>query len=1581
MSRKDPGFRLSSGRPPLWALSLVAALLVAAPGFSHASAGGEAVLNDSAVLPGTAAPLQQAEQRLTVISDQLPLTFEPNLGQTGAEVRYLSRGPGYNLFLTPSEIVLSLSRPVESSRTGKGRAGRRQMMSEVRRSTVRLKIVGAAPDPLITGREALPGTTNYLTGDRSSWRTGVPHYRKVHYREIYPGVDLVFYGSQGQLEFDFRVAPGADLKSVGLQVEGADGISLDERGNLVLALNGGDVMLRAPLVYQEVDGRRVQLPGAYSVHEDNRVGFRVASYDRDKELVVDPVITYASYLGGTDSSGGVVWGEAATSVALDPGGNIIVVGYSDAVDFPTMNAFQPSNEGFSDAFVLKLDPPGSNIVFLTYLGGATGDDFAYRTVVDGNSNILLTGGTDSSDFPTLMAAQPTYGGAGSGFYGDAFAAKLDSTGTTLVYSTYLGGDEDEEGWGVDVDSSGYGYFAGWSDSFTIKFPVTPGAFDTTMDDVGEGFIAKLTPAGAMSYATFLGGSNDDWINDIAVDGSGGMFITGGTMSADFPTANPFDPFYGGFGSRDGFVANLNASGTTLAYSSYIGGEDVDDAEAIDLDSTGNAYVTGRSASLFDSSFTGLVNCTGGQSINTSSSPFVIKVNPAGARSYLRFADEGSQSWGNDVAVDSLGRAHVAGGTFAGGGKAYYVLVSADCNSIVDSLSFGGTWNGTLDFQEAWGIALDSSGDPLLVGYTDSADFPTTSNAVKPFSEGPTDGFLVKLGPDTGPSADLAVTKTDDVDPIELGSGGVTYTLTVTNNGPDAATGVVLIDTLPPEVSFDSAGGPGCTENPVNTATCTVGNLASGASTTRTLLVSTISAGLATNTASVAGSESDPVPGNNSTTEETTITANWADLTVTKTDSPDPVSVGGTLTYTVTVVNNGPLAATAVTLTDTLPGTVTYVSNSQPAYCSESGGTVTCNIGPMSSGGNFSVDIVVTAPGTPGNINNAASVTGAETDPNPSDNLVFQSTTVTAPSADLSVTKTDSPDPVLQGDDVTYTVTVANAGPLAATGVTLTDTLSSDLTFVSTTPSQGTCNPPVGQTVTCDLGTISSSGSATVTVVATASGSTGTVSNTATETTTVNEPLADLSVTKTGSADPVPVNTNLTYTLTVANAGPNDATGVVLTDNLPAGVNLVSTSGCAEDPNGAPTCSLGTIASGANASVDIVVTPTSVGTIINTAMVSGIETDPDPSNNSGTETTTVEPPDISVSPTSHDFGNVLVGDSSDVEITVSNNSVIAELNVSSMSLTNTTDFALDVASGSSPCGTTAPVIAPSASCTVTATFMPQSATAFTVTVFTADLSITSDDPDEPTLDVALSGGGVADTDGDGVDDLTDDSPSDNTVATATGTGKITLDVSGVPGATLSGVTTLLDTDPSLNPANKPGDFTFPDGLVSFTVNGVSPGQTVDVVATFPSGLPAGFKHFKADSTTGFFEYPDVSAAGDTLTITLIEGGLGDSDANTNSVTDPSGVGTPVPSGGGGGGGGCFIATAAYGSYQAPYVRLLREFRDEYLLTNPPGRRFVDAYYRYSPPAAAWLDAHGAAKPVVRVRSSRPAWRPSLPPGSC
>jgi uncharacterized repeat protein (TIGR01451 family) len=675
----------------------------------------------------------------------------------------------------------------------------------------------------------------------------------------------------------------------------------------------------------------------------------------------------------------------------------------------------------------------------------------------------------------------------------------------------------------------------------------------------------------------------------------------------------------------------------------------------------------------------------------------------------------------------------------------------------------------------------------------------------------------------------------------------------------------------------------------------------------------------------------------------------------------------------------------VVLQDFLPTNSTYVSSgATQGSCNHSAGTVTCDLGSIADQGSVTVTIVVTADsGT--SLSNQADVSANETDSNLGNDSDTTNTSIAAPSvADLSVTKTDAPDPVLQGDDVTYIVTVANAGPVDATGVTLTDTLSSDLTFVSTTPSQGTCNTPVGQNVTCDLGSISSGASVTVTVVATAIGS-GTVSNTAnvsanetdsdlsnnssSEDTMVNAACVDLTVTKTDSSDPVLLGDNVIYGVEVLNVGSCGATGVTLTDKLPSGLTFFDASpGCSES-SGTVTCDLGLLAAGASKAVFIRVTPTSDGTITNTVSVNPVDINPD--DNSDTEVTTVLPnPNISALPASHDFGNVLVPNTADVEITVSNSGV-SDLNVSGMSLTNTTDFALDVSSGSGRCGTSMPVISPSASCAVTAIFMPQFAASITGTHYTADLSITSDDPDESTLDVSLSGVGFVDTDGDGVDDSEDDSPNDATVATpsaATGTGKIILDVSGIPGASLAGVSTLLDTDPSLNPANKPNDFTFPDGLVSFTVNGVVVGSTVDVVAVFPSGLADGFKHFKVDGS-GFFDYTNISSTGDTLTITLVDGGSGDLDgAADGSVDDPSGVAAPVSTSGGdggGGGGGCFIATAAYGSYEAPYVKLLREFRDDRLLTNKPGKRFVELYYKYSPPAASWLEKNDAVKPIVRI----------------
>ncbi len=483
-------------------------------------------------------------------------------------------------------------------------------------------------------------------------------------------------------------------------------------------------------------------------------------------------------------------------------------------------------------------------------------------------------------------------------------------------------------------------------------------------------------------------------------------------------------------------------------------------------------------------------------------------------------------------------------------------------------------------------------------------------------------------------ADLSVTKTDSPDPVLLGSD-ITYTVVVSNSGPSTGSQVTLTDTLPGGVSFvSSAASPG-TCSGTSTVTCTLGSLASGDSATVTIVVTPNSAGDLTNTASVTATESDSSTGDNTASETTTVNP-AANLSLAKTASPNPVLLGEELTYTLTVNNSGPSAGTAVTVTDTLPVGVSFVSSAaSPGTCSGTS-TVTCTLGSLASGDSATVTIVVT-PNSTGELTNTASVTATESDPSAGDNTAPDTTTVD-PAANLSLTKTAFPNPVLLGEELTYTVTVNNSGPSAGTAVTVTDTLPVGVSFVSSAASPGTCSGT--STVICTLGSLASGDSATVTIVvvptatgdltntAVASADEGdpsTGDNTAPSTTTVN-PAANLSLTKTASPNPVLLEEELTYTITVTNSGPSAGTGVTVTDTLPVGVSFVSSSASPGTCSGTSTvtCTLGSLASGDSATVTIVVTPNSTGELTNTASVIATESDPSTGDNTAPDTTTVIP---------------------------------------------------------------------------------------------------------------------------------------------------------------------------------------------------------------------------------------------------------------------------------------------------------------------------------------------------------------------
>ncbi|MBI1760163.1 MAG: DUF11 domain-containing protein [Acidobacteria bacterium] len=492
-----------------------------------------------------------------------------------------------------------------------------------------------------------------------------------------------------------------------------------------------------------------------------------------------------------------------------------------------------------------------------------------------------------------------------------------------------------------------------------------------------------------------------------------------------------------------------------------------------------------------------------------------------------------------------------------------------------------------------------------------------------------------------PKADLSITKTDAPDPVLVG-GNLTYTIRVTNNGPSPATGVTVADTLPAGVNFVSASAA-CSGT--STITCNLGTLAINQAAGVTIIVIPTAAAVpaTSNTASVTSDIFDPNTANNTATQTTTVNA-VTDLVIALADAPDPVLVGDNLTYTASVTNNGPADATGVTITDHLPSTVTVSSAAATSgSCTQTSGTVICNVGALSNGASATITIVVTPNASAaGTLNNIASVTGAETDPTPGNNSTTASTTVN-PKAELSITKTDLPDPVFVGSPLTYEIRATNNGPSPATGVVVTDTLPAAVTFDVASFAIGATGQSCGyngetRTVTCNIGNLANGVTANVTIVvipeaAAVPSITNTASvtgnqtdpnaanNSATAVTTVL-PRADLSITKSASPNPVTVFNSLTYTLAATNNGPSPATGVTITDQLPASVSFVSASlGCSQ-AGGLVTCAAGSLSNGATASFTLVVTPTTGGTISNTASVAGNEFDPNTANNTATASATV-----------------------------------------------------------------------------------------------------------------------------------------------------------------------------------------------------------------------------------------------------------------------------------------------------------------------------------------------------------------------
>ncbi len=676
----------------------------------------------------------QVEERPPLLSEQpsahrlsyaqIPLSFEPNLGQTDDEVKYLSRGKGYTLFLTADQAVLSLNRNSEDE--------------ESLGNIIRLQLVGSNSDAEVNGVNPLSARSHYLLGrDQTRWQRDVPHYGKVLYKQIYNGIDLVYYGTeQQQLEYDFIVAPDADPQNIQLQFQGMDSLYVDDEGNLVLERAEGNVVFEAPIAYQETNGTREHVGSRYAVGTANRIAFDVDAYDTSRPLIIDPILSYSTYVG-------VSGNEGSAAIAIDGSGSAYITGNTESLNYPTQNAVQGTfGGGIKDVFVTKLDPTGSSIVYSTYLGGS-GRDRGKHITVDNTGNAYITGFTvSSSNFPLQNPLQPTYGGGNS----DVFVVKLNAAGSSILYSTYLGGNGNDAGNSVTVDDSGNIYLLGYTTS--TNFPVQ-NPIQSTNAGGEDVFLAKINASGiSLDYSTYLGGSTDDLGSSLAVDSSGNAYLSGYATSSNFPLLNPIQASYGG-GSHDAFVAKVNASGTSLIYSTYLGGNALDSSIDLAIDSVGNVYVTGWTDSPNFPLQAPFQGTHGG-----ASDAFVAKLNASGSSLlYSTFLGGSSVELGKGIAVDNAGKIYLVGQVNSsnfplrfpfqaikgGGSNAFVTVFNPSGLDLVYSTYLGGT-NGNDVGQD---VAIDDFGNVYVAGTVGSTDFPT-ENAYQSSNGGGIDSFVAKL---------------------------------------------------------------------------------------------------------------------------------------------------------------------------------------------------------------------------------------------------------------------------------------------------------------------------------------------------------------------------------------------------------------------------------------------------------------------------------------------------------------------------------------------------------------------------------------------------------------------------------------------------------------------------------------------------------------------------------------------------------------------------------------------------------------------------------------------------------------------
>jgi hypothetical protein len=873
-----------------------------------------------------------------------PLRFEVNKGQFSTEVKFASRGANHTLLLKPNEAEIIVSRRTTDQLAADSLAplNLRNITEPAEVVRARLKFIGAETGVTLTGGKPLPGRSNYFIGkDPRKWQTDIPAYAEVRYHGIYPGVDLVYYGNDGQLEYDFIVAPGADPSDIALALDSVSyqqGSSrpaaphLDDKGDLVVTTRNGGVRFHRPVAYQEAGNERLTCKARYELKADGTIGFVVDSYDATRPLVIDPVLSFGSFLGGTRF-------DYVLGVAVDSSGNIYVTGQTNSANFPTTGGVSPNtltpsgttcgSVNCPDVFVTKLDPTGSTLLYSTYLGGS-GADVGTGIAVDGSGNAYVTGYTDSTDFPTSSGAyQPSFNdGTCTGSSAttircnDAIILKLNSAGSALPYSSYFGTLGGESGNAIAVDSTGNAYITGYVAYFDL--PTTALAFQSlpgggmcgsgsSTYNCGDAFVAKFNPSAtgnaSLVYSTYLGGAGDDHGLGIAVDSSNYAYVIGATLPNptdpnNFPVTPSAAQKIPQGGVEDAFLTKLNSTASALLYSSYIGGDGQDEAEGVAVGTTAGkafAYVTGfTNSSNFFTSPGAVQAALGGGTCGTSPNTymcvdaFVMKFDPtlSGGASilYSTLLGGSNDDLATSIAVNSSGNAFIAGGTKSANFPTANAIQSSkagdfdafvtELNSTATAPPVYSTYLGGSQMDYAYSLGLDSLGAAILAGWTKSPGFPFTLGAVQTSQGSVDDGFVAKISAQNAPALSPSRSSVD-FGTVTFGSTSAVQAVDLRNMGTAALSiySIAIAGTNPTDFSQS-----GCGTGVAAAGKCTI-------SLTFTPSAQGIRAAILTITDNAAGSPHEiPLAGNDTGKPDFAVTL--------KTDSP-PVNAGQTAGYTIT----------------------------------------------------------------------------------------------------------------------------------------------------------------------------------------------------------------------------------------------------------------------------------------------------------------------------------------------------------------------------------------------------------------------------------------------------------------------------------------------------------------------------------------------------------------------------------------------------------------------------------------------------------------------------------------------------------